>query len=114
MAKSEPIPSSPEIDGDKVIVLNVNHPGHSERADATKYRDMRAALLKLLPTTTPGKSQKDIQVEIKSLLPETTFPGGKASGWWAKTVQLDLEARGLVLRHDTKPLTWTRAKSARA
>ncbi|MEL6873681.1 MAG: hypothetical protein AAFO62_13005 [Pseudomonadota bacterium] len=110
MANSAKIAAEPEVDGDKVIVLNVNHPGHTERADAAKYRDMRVALLRLLPTRAPGKTQKDIQATIKPLLPETTFPGGKASGWWAKTVQLDLEARGLVVRHDTKPLTWTRCR----
>jgi hypothetical protein len=29
-------------------------------------------------------------------LPQNLFPGGAKAGWWAKTVQLDLEARGLL------------------
>jgi hypothetical protein len=27
-------------------------------------------------------------------------------GWWMKTVQLDLEARKIVLREKSKPLRW--------
>ena len=43
---------------------------------------------------------------VKQSLPDELFPGGKTSGWWLKTVQLDLEAKGLVTRSDTRPLRW--------
>jgi hypothetical protein len=46
---------------------------------------------------------------VRPKLPDALFPGGKTAGWWAKTVQLDLEAKGVVLRHQGKPLRWTRA-----
>jgi len=39
-------------------------------------------------------------------LPDDNFPEGATSGWWAKTVQLDLEAKGVVIREKTKPLRW--------
>jgi len=39
-------------------------------------------------------------------LPESLFPGGAKSGWWAKTVQLDLEAKDIVVREHSKPLRW--------
>jgi hypothetical protein len=47
---------------------------------------------------------------VLPFLPEEVFPGGEKAGWWAKTVQLDLEARRIVVRDVTaKPLRWTRA-----
>jgi hypothetical protein len=39
-------------------------------------------------------------------LPDDLFPEGATVGWWAKTVQLDLEAKGIVIRKATKPLRW--------
>lgn len=41
-------------------------------------------------------------------LPDALFPKGEKAGWRVKTVQLDLEAKGLVLRENTKPLRWHR------
>ncbi len=37
-------------------------------------------------------------------LPESLFPGGAKSGWWAKMVQLNLEAKDIVIRAHPKPL----------
>ena len=46
--------------------------------------------------------------EIKSAalthLPDLMFPGGGKLGSWVKSVQLDLEAKGVIKRADTKPL----------
>jgi hypothetical protein len=39
-------------------------------------------------------------------LPEDLYPSGSTAGRWAKTVQLDLEAKGIVIREPTKPLRW--------
>jgi hypothetical protein len=44
---------------------------------------------------------------VKPRLPDDLFPGGKTSGWWLKCVQLDLEAKGIVARHKTKPLRFS-------
>lgn len=93
---------------DKIIVENVNHPGKTTRVDAAKYKATRAALLKLLPKRTPGMTQHEMMVALRDALPESTFPGTTTS-WWMKTVQLDLEAKGLVLRDATKPLRWRKA-----
>ena len=54
----------------------------------------------------PGLTQKEIQQNIIAYLPQDLFPGVATSGWWAKTVQLDLEAKGIVARENTKPLRW--------
>ncbi len=94
---------------DKVVVENVNQPGHTSRVDATKYQAARAALLRALPDAEPGLTQAEMIAETKRYLPEEHFPGGAKAGWWVKCVQLDLEAKGLVLRDaKAKPLRWRR------
>jgi hypothetical protein len=93
---------------DKIVVENVNHPGKTARVDATKYKAARAAMLKLLPKKAPGMTQHELMVAMRDALPLAQFPGTTTS-WWMKTVQLDLEAKGLVLREKSKPLRWRRA-----
>ena len=90
----------------KIAVENVNIPGSSTNVDAVKYAAMRKAFLKILPSSSPGLTQKEIQAQVKPHLPANSFPGGATSGWWAKTVQLDLEAKGVVSREICKPLRW--------
>jgi len=94
---------------DKVTVENVNTPGRTQRVDAAKYGAMRAAMLEVLPQGAPGLTAAEIVERVKPLLPQETFPGGRTSGWWQKCVQLDLEAKGLVTRHATRPLRFSRA-----
>lgn len=92
----------------KIAVENVNVPGKTTNVDAVKYSAMKKVFLKLLPKKSPGLTQKEIQEAVKDQLPQDLFPEGAASGWWAKTVQLDLEAKGLVVRESSKPLRWHR------
>ncbi|WP_147126622.1 DUF6958 family protein [Shimia ponticola] len=89
---------------DKVVVENVNVPGHTERVDAAKYRAMREAYLATLTTDDPGMTAAEAKEALLPVLDQELFPGGAKSGWWMKTVQLDLEAKGLVQRAPTKPL----------
>ncbi|MEN0041184.1 MAG: hypothetical protein AAF764_07580 [Pseudomonadota bacterium] len=91
--------------GDKVIVENVNVPGQTSRLDKAKYDAMRDALLNTLPVGRDNSmTVKGALATLRIMLPEDLFPGGKTSGWWQKTVQLDLEAKGLVGRTDDKPM----------
>ncbi len=94
----------------KIEVENVNVPGYTTNVDKEKYTDMKKALLKVLPKKSPGFTGKKITQAVADILPQSTFPSGKAAGWWAKTVQLDLEAKGVIKRADTKPLRWYRLK----
>ncbi len=87
-----------------VIVENVNHPGSQRSVDAPKYEAMRRAILKVLPARPPGLTLENALAAALSFLPELLFPAGAHSGWWFKTVQLDLEAKGLIVREGTKPL----------
>lgn len=98
-----------QVSPDRIVVENVNHPGQATRVDAAKYAAMRSALLKVLPARMPGLTQAEMATAVLRHLPREHFPGGAKAGWWAKTVQLDLEAKGLVIRDAGRPLRWRRA-----
>jgi hypothetical protein len=90
----------------KVEVENVNHPGQVKLVDGAMYAyaAMRQAFLKVLPRTSPGLTVEKIHDGVTSHLPEELFPRGAKAGWWAQTVQLDLEAKGVIVREKTRPL----------
>lgn len=90
---------------DMIEIENVNHPGKTARVDAVKYKAARAAMLKFLPKKAPGMTQSEMMRAMREALPPDEFPGTTTS-WWAKGVQLDLEAKGLVVRDGGKPLRW--------
>jgi hypothetical protein len=90
----------------QIAVENVNCPGKLVNVDAEKYAEMKRALLSVLPKSQPGLNQAEMFAAVKPFLPQELWPNGEKSGWWVKTVQLDLEAKGLVVRTKTKPLTW--------
>ena len=96
---------------EKIVVENVNVPGRTTRVNAAKYAAMKWAMLAVLPAQAPGLTQAEMGEAVIAHLPEDLFPGGATSGWWAKTVQLDLEAKGVVVREPVKPLRWHQATS---
>lgn len=97
-----------------VTVQNVNVPGYTSRVNAAKYTAMRWALLRVLPSRAPGMTQAEMFVAVKGHLPEHLFPGGGKASWWAKTVQLDLEKKGIVRRSAAmKPLRWHCIKASK-
>jgi hypothetical protein len=100
--------TKPAARKDLVVVENVNHPGKKRRADATHYNAMRRAVLKVLPRRSPGLDYARMTRAVLPHLPAKVFPGGARASGWLKTVQLDLEAKGLIERENTKPLTWRR------
>lgn len=89
---------------DKVEVENINTPGRTTRVDAAKYTAMRDAMLAVMTHQAPGDTAAKIKEAAKAHLPDGLFPGGATAGWWQKSVQLDLEAKGIVKRANTKPL----------
>jgi hypothetical protein len=89
-----------------VQTLNVNAPGKTYPRDAVKYETARKALFKVLPRTGAGLTQSEMMAAMKEALPAF----GSTSGWWTKTVQLDAEARGEVIRDGGKPLRWKRVR----
>lgn len=90
-----------------IVVENVNHPGKTSRVDALKYKAARAAMMKILPKREPGLTQSEMSAAMRAALPLKQFPG-TTSSWWMKAVQLDLEAKGVIVRDGGKPLRWRR------
>jgi hypothetical protein len=88
----------------KISVENVLQPGKTYRVDADKFAAMEAAVLKAIPDGPPGLTVVELKARAMPHLPEALFPGGAKAGWWIKSVQLDLEARGVIARTDTSPL----------
>lgn len=95
---------------DKIEVENINTPGQTTRVNRAKYEAMRQAYLDVLPVGAPGLTAAEALNLLKPYLPQDLFPGGATSGWWQKSVQLDLEAKGKVKRAETKPLTFFRTE----
>jgi hypothetical protein len=93
-----------------VVVRTPNKPGSSWRVDAVKYEAMRKAMLRVLPRKAPGLTQQEMWDALARVAPKSHFPDRGKVGWWMKGVQLDLESKKVVVREDTKPLRWHRAK----
>ena len=95
----------------RVVVENVMSPGRTHTVDAKNYNAMKTAVLKVLPKKAPGLNGAEMSAAVLAHLPDAEFPGGAKAGWWLKCVQLDLEAKGSVMRETlSKPLRWHRAK----
>jgi hypothetical protein len=90
----------------QIEIENVMSPGRTYRVDASKYEAMRRAFLKILPVQSPGLTAEEIGKAVLPHLPADLFPQGAKAGWWKKAVQLDLEAKRVVVREKTKPLRW--------
>jgi hypothetical protein len=90
---------------DKVSVRSPNVQGYLGRVDRAKYTAMKEVLLDVLASG--ALTQNEMLAEVKKRIPGETFPANTYR-WWAKTVQLDLEARGVVVREPEKPLRWRR------
>jgi hypothetical protein len=93
--------------GRKMIAVHTpNKPKYEQRVDAEAYEAMRKTMLKVLPKKTPGLTQAEMWAALEKAAPKNLFAGRWKVGWWMKTVQLDLEARKIVVREKTKPLRW--------
>lgn len=89
---------------EKIAIANFTSSGHITRVDSKKYTAMRVALVKVLPTKSPGITVAEAKASLLAHLPQDLFANGEKAGWWLKAVQLDLEAKGLIRREQTKPL----------
>lgn len=105
--------SSSEVnprDGARIAVENINHPHKTRAVDARKYHAMRRAILYALPAQAPGLTLTELAAAVVPQLPEALFPCGLHAGWWLKTVQLDLEAKRVIVRDRSTPLRLRRVK----
>jgi hypothetical protein len=98
--------ASAKVAAATVDVFNVLQPGKTYKRNAEKYETARKAFLKFMPAKGSGLTQTEMHAAMRKALPSF----GSTAGWWMKTVQLDAEARGDVIRDGGKPLRWKRAK----
>jgi hypothetical protein len=94
---------------ERIPVESPIHPGRIRMVDAGRYAAVRDALLDALPSGPPGLTYAEWTGAIVPRLPADLFPKGAKAGWWTKTVQLDLEAKGVIVRESVSPLRWHRA-----
>lgn len=94
---------------EKIAIQNIISPGHVTRVDKVKYDAMKNALLTALSREQTALTVAEAKQKLLPLLPDDLFPGGARAGWWLKAVQLDLEAKGVLRRENTKPLRLTLA-----
>lgn len=88
----------------QIEIENVGQPGKTYRVDATKFAEMRRAVLAVLPDAPPGMTPSTLIEAVKPLLDQTLFPDGATAGWWVKSVQLDLEAKKIIARAPKAPV----------
>ena len=108
--KKTPLERQAPVPRKMVVVRTPNKPRYSQRVDAEAYEGMRKAMMKVLPRKAPGLTQAEMWAALKKAAPKRLFGRRWKIGWWMKSVQLDLEARKVVVRENTKPLRWHRVK----
>jgi hypothetical protein len=94
---------------EKIEVENFTSPGRTVRVDKAKYMAVREATMRHITAEEPGKTPTELIAAIRSELPQDLFPGGEKAGWWFKCVQLDLEAKGIIVRGPKAPVRLRRA-----
>jgi hypothetical protein len=104
----------PTSASDRIEIENAVSPGRVYRVDRAKYDAMRRAYLKAAPGSPPGMTIAEIQKRLLPHLPDELFPAGAKAGWWAKAVQLDLEAKGILARGPGSPVRLWRVEGAAA
>lgn len=83
---------------------NVNHPGYQENLKEEKYNIIRKAMLTHLPdSSSDGMLFTQLEEKVTAHLaennvPKELFPKPGSVRWYCKSVQLDLEARGIIER----------------
>ena len=88
----------------KLQIENVLQPGKTYNVDPVMFEAMKTALMKVVPAAPPGMTPAEIQKAVLPLLPQDLFPGGEKVGWWMKAVQLDQEAKKVIVRSEQPPV----------
>ena len=88
----------------KLKIENVLQPGKTYSVDPVMFDAMKTALMIVIPSAPPGMTPAEIQKAVLPLLPTDLFPGGEKVGWWMKAVQLDQEAKKVLVRSNKPPV----------
>lgn len=84
----------------KVLTIATKNPGKGKkgpRIDAARYNAMKAAILAVVPSNVDGITFASLPKLVEQRLDRDVFAGASIP-WYATTVKLDLEARGLIER----------------
>lgn len=100
----------------RIQARNVNHPEHRQSLNSEKYELIKDAILASLPEAESGASLSFTELEtavtnhlLQNNAPMELFPKAGSVRWYTKSVQLDLEARGVIERVPQKsPLRFRR------
>lgn len=90
----------------QIEVRSPNVAAYRRNVDEGKYLAMRTAVLRVMPARAPGLTQAELFALVAAHVDAALFPDDKKRQWWAKTVQMDLECRGALVREVVKPLRW--------
>lgn len=96
------MPVKPE----RIEVFNINTPGTSSFVQKYKYDEVKKVMQAHMPTQAPGMTQDELAELVIAHVSNAIFPDRTKAGWWMKTVQLDLEARQVLIREKARPLRW--------
>ncbi len=89
-----------------MLTLNANYPRGKggTRVSVERYEIIRKAILKAVPKTRTGLAFKDLSAAVEKHMTKAERGRIGSVTWYATTVKLDLEARGLIERiPDAKP-----------
>ncbi len=80
-----------------ILTLNVTEGSGGKRIARGRYDSMKAAILESVPADAAGIPFKELPAAVGWRIDPKVFAGASI-GWYAATVKLDLEARGLIER----------------
>ena len=80
-----------------ILTLNVTEGSGGKRIARDRYESMKAAILEAVPEEPGGMPFKELTAAVRGRIAAKVFAGASI-GWYATTVKLDLEARGLLER----------------
>jgi hypothetical protein len=90
-------PPSSRNAAQRIQTRNVTKGAGGKRIAKPMYDAMRKAILKVLPARGEGVLFTQLMRDVEPHLPKDLYAGASVP-WYATTVKLDLEARGLIER----------------
>ena len=83
---------------EKIQLLHPDPKKEAPRIDTWKYELVKAAILNVVPYDEGGSAFKNLFDQVAEILTPEEIDKLGSVGWYTTTVNLDLEARGLIER----------------
>lgn len=80
--------------------IATRHPGgaYGPSLHGDKYREMRAAIFRVLDSNPQGIELRNLLDAVKAFLSDRVYDPGSLTSWYCVNVELDLEAQGQIER----------------